>query len=298
MSKHRGNIVYFLGAGRSGTTALATILNSHPDLRYTGELHHFFKYLSTDAYCSCGKRISQCSYWSNIINELPDSIKDNAQAVYQFTHSMEYHTAILPHLLHFTSSKRDRYAYIQQQLIGAIKNNTQAPDIIDAAKYIGRFLALKQAAFSNIKALYLVRDVRGVIWSFQKNVQTSQPPYRTLVYYYIINFIALMLYIFPSRSPILKIYYEDFIHKPDIVLQKIGAFLEHDMETVQQKIHNNASFPITHIVGGNRLKKKQAIKLRRDIEWQNKMPKWKQLLYYILALPLMLIHGYKVFPRS
>ena len=39
------NIIYLLGAGRSGTTLLATLLNNHDSIKTLGEMHQFFEFL-------------------------------------------------------------------------------------------------------------------------------------------------------------------------------------------------------------------------------------------------------------
>ena len=39
------NIIYIMGAGRSGTTALATFLGNNNEIENIGEMHQFFEFL-------------------------------------------------------------------------------------------------------------------------------------------------------------------------------------------------------------------------------------------------------------
>ena len=64
------SIIYLLGAGRSGTTLLATVLNNHTYITTIGEMHQFFEHLEQHKFCSCGEKLNECSFWSGIISKL------------------------------------------------------------------------------------------------------------------------------------------------------------------------------------------------------------------------------------
>ena len=64
------NILYLLGSGRSGTTLIATVLNSTKQIKTLGELHQFYSYACNDKLCSCGETISNCEYWSAIFKKM------------------------------------------------------------------------------------------------------------------------------------------------------------------------------------------------------------------------------------
>ena len=60
----KNKLIYIVGAGRSGTTALATFLNGSENIICLGELHHLPEYVDDNLHCSCGEVLDQCTFWS------------------------------------------------------------------------------------------------------------------------------------------------------------------------------------------------------------------------------------------
>ena len=60
-------VVYVMGAGRSGSTVLDTILNNHEDVIGVGELVHLFiEGSAVKENCSCGEARDTCEIWSSV----------------------------------------------------------------------------------------------------------------------------------------------------------------------------------------------------------------------------------------
>ncbi|SMO87588.1 sulfotransferase family protein [Fodinibius sediminis] len=291
-------ILYILGAGRSGSTILATVLNDNANIRHVGELHHFFSYVDNDDFCSCGLRLSQCEYWSRVLNALSNGIKDKPGEIASLCDGMEYHTVIPHHILGLKKGDTfKKYQEAQEYLINSIRNVDNHQYLLDSAKYIGRFLALRRIYGNDVKGIYLVRDVRGVIRSFQKKVQTQSPPFRTLIYYILINFWAQILYFALPGEQIIKVRYEDIVDNPVATLDRIGDFLDLDLSDSIIKIRNKQPFEIPHIVGGNRLKKSKEVILQKDRDWLENMTTVQKVCYYFFTLPLMLINKYEILKK-
>ncbi|NGP88315.1 sulfotransferase family protein [Fodinibius halophilus] len=287
-------IIYILGAGRSGSTVLATVLNDHKEITNVGELHHFFSYLKNNELCSCGLEFDSCTYWGSVKESLPQKIKDNVDDYEQLAHRMEYHSAIPFYLVGAKPGGNfQKYREAQEQIVQALQT-VDSRYVLDSAKYIGRFLALRKIFNRNIKGIFLIRDVRGVIWSFKKNVQTYRPPLSTILYYWIINSLGQMLVWLLPNKQIIKVRYEDIVDNPKQTFTNIGDFLEIDLSETIKKIEEKESFEIPHLVGGNRLKKSDAITLRKDDKWIKNMSTFRKIGYYLLSFPLMLINKYKI----
>lgn len=287
------DIIYILGAGRSGSTILATTLNNHREINYVGELHHFFSYVKNDSHCSCGKTISKCKHWEKILNGLPSTYIDDPQKFEYLCNKMEYHSSIPLHLMGFKTNREfENYKDVQEKLISSIHQQTSSKYILDSAKYIGRFLALKKIFKNQVKGIFLVRDLRGVICSFKKNVQTQNSPLKTYIYYMAINMTAHLLSILP-KFDIVKIRYEDIVDKPETTFHQIGNFLDLDLSDCAKKIREQKPFKMPHIIGGNRLKASSNIIIKKDQKWLEVMPTYKRILFYLLAFPLMIINKYK-----
>jgi hypothetical protein len=289
-------IIYILGTGRSGSTILATVLNHHEKINFVGELHHFFSYLNKDSYCSCGKTIHSCEFWEKVLSGLPSSFKNEPQKFVQLCRKMEYHSSIPLHMLGFKTGKEFKeYKDVQEKVVSSIDQQISAGYILDSAKYIGRFLALKKIFKNQVRGIFLIRDLRGVICSFKKNVQTQNTPFKTYIYYLTINTIAHFLSILPGFK-ILKIRYEDVVGNPKKTFREIGDFLELDLSECVMKIEEQKPFNIPHIIGGNRFKTLSEVTIKKDEKWLNTMPVYKKIFFFILALPLMIINKYNVLP--
>ena len=63
-------ILYIAGIGRSGSTLLDAMLDSHPELFGAGELTHVFEEIAHDARCSCGNSYSRCDFWQEVLRGL------------------------------------------------------------------------------------------------------------------------------------------------------------------------------------------------------------------------------------
>ncbi len=278
-------IVYLLGAGRSGTTLMATVLNSHEQIETVGEMHQFFEHLQEDKKCSCGSELNRCVFWSPILSELNYKNHQIVSHV-QITSEKERHSNIGKYL--FKKKTNKRYLEIQEKYFTAISKNTNATWLLDSSKYIARFLLLKRSGALNVKGIYVVRDIRGVINSFNKQVQTPKSPMSTIFYYWLINFFGQV--VCALNKDVIKIKYEDFVSNPEIATNLIynHVFVRKSRVTLPNE------FEIPHIIGGNRMKKDKSIVIRKDEQWKNSLSRTEQIKYYMLTFPIMILNKYKI----
>ncbi|MBC2838239.1 hypothetical protein [Robiginitalea sp. SC105] len=248
-------------------------------------MHQFFDYLSMDGYCSCGNQISTCEFWAPILARLSIT-GDQVRQYGDFCNSREAHRKIPALLL---GRKPDsRYLSIQEQVFLVAREASPEPILLDSSKYIARFLLLNRSRAFSLKGIYMVRDIRGVIESFNKKVQTPKKPLATIAYYLLINFFGELVYrIYPN---IIKVRYEDFIRNPQSVVLRILRQADPSRswpETLPD------TFEMPHIIGGNRMKSNQVIRIDPRVKWRENTPAWKQLIYYFAALPTMLANRYR-----
>ena len=277
-----------MGAGRSGTTALATFLGNNNEIQNIGEMHQFFEYLEERKECSCGDQLQKCEFWDNkISNNLIQSSTKNRILSEKF----ESHSSIVKHILQLFSKKEiEEYIEIHQQLLNTIQLDSEKTTLLDSSKYIGRALALDKLENIDLKVIYVVRDLRGVINSFSKNVQTSKSPLSTIVYYLVVNSVSEFVAKILLRKKVVKIRYEDLVNNPLQVFSRLETFLKMDLTDVKNKIIDKQPFSLGHIVGGNRLKKNKEIYFRKDVSWEDKFSLVARVSYYILAFPIMFLN--------
>jgi len=281
-----------MGAGRSGTTVLATFLGNNKEMLNIGEMHQFFEHLDENKECSCGVQIIECEFWNN---KIPNNLIQSSTKNRVLSEKFESHSSIVKHILRLFSKKEmEQYTEIHQQLLNTIQLDSEKSILLDSSKYIGRAMALNNLKQFDLKVIFVVRDVRGVINSFSKNVQTSKKPLSTILYYLIVNSVAEFVAKNLLRKKVVKIRYEDLINNPLKVFSRLEIFLKLDLTDVKNKIIDKQAFQVGHIVGGNRLKKHKEIYFRKDISWEDKFTLIERVTYYILSFPIMLLNRYKL----
>lgn len=285
MRSEKVKLIYLFGAGRSGTTILSTVLNAHKEIKAVGELHQFYEYLSSSSECSCGSPLETCNFWNAIVHRLPYS-QNQVDLALNETEGQEKHKKVLMATFRTPSSS---YISYQKELLTAIYDEIEEKYILDSSKYLARYLWLKKMPLLDVKGIYMVRDVRGVVNSFKKNVQTSRKPLSAIFYYISVNVVAQLVCWFHKGA--LKIRYEDLMEKPNETTQKIFRHLGLETKLFD---FNNEFFEMPHIIGGNRIKSKSKLKLSPDEKWKTEISKSKKIIYYILAFPIMTLNKYKV----
>ena len=260
-----------MGAGRSGTTALGTFLGNNKHILHIGEAHQFFDHLDDDRLCSCGKKLNKCDFWEDrVFNQRtisrPSLFESYISQNRELTEKIESHRNIIKHIFaSFNKSDILQYNQLQQSIIEAVFSDNKNQLLLDSSKYIGRALALNRLHNYNLKVIYVVRDVRGVINSFSKQVQTSKSPISTIMYYLFVNIAAEFVKLIFFRKKIIKIRYEDLINQPFLTLEKLENFLQINLKDVKKKIEKEEPFSVGHIIGGNRLKKNKEIYFRKRV---------------------------------
>jgi len=277
------HLIYLLGAGRSGTTLLATVLNTNSKILTLGEMHQFREHLIGEKQCSCGLALKECEFWSEIIGQLP---KQTAEELL-FSEKKESHHNIPKILL---SNKSDNeYLSIQEEIFTKISNDKPNKILLDSSKYIARYLLLSKSKKINVKGIYVVRDVRGVINSFGKKVQTPRSPLSTIIYYCLINFFGQVVCWRNNR--VIKVKYEDFVSDPEHELSRIYC---HVFEGKEKDMVLPEFLEMPHIIGGNRIKSEKRIVIKPDYKWRSNISRWKQICYYLFTFPFMVINKYKI----
>ena len=289
---HKPTLIYIMGAGRSGTTALATFLGNSREIQNIGEMHQFFDYLNKNKECSCGTLFTECKFWNEKLSPelLNSSFKNRV-----LSEKMESHSSIIKHLFKlFTKQELEQYSSIHFKILEQISINNDKKIILDSSKYIGRALSLNNLKDFDLKVIYVVRDVRGVINSFLKKVQTTKHPLNTILYYLIVNSAASFIATFILKRKVIKIKYEDLVDKPIFLFERLENFLKLDLTDVKSNIKNKKLFEIGHIVGGNRIRSNKNIYLKKDAMWMENFNLIERSIYYILAAPIMIINRYKL----
>jgi hypothetical protein len=297
-------VIYIAGYGRSGSTALDIILGNHSEIASAGEVGLMLEDWS-NRRCSCGRAYADCNFWKGLF---PNSAQP-AQLVH-LVRKLEK-AVFIPRLLLGLVTDDDRQAYsaYQRKIFLHIRSRTGKRFVVDSSKsartFEGRFWALHKLVGQDIYVVHLVRDglatleslcVTGSNWAIVG--YTSAPKllgWRAAYGWLSANLWAFVLgrLLMPNRY--IMIRYEDFLTDPTSTLRSIGKLCGFDPEELIQRVDSDQDFSVGHLVGGNRIRFQEKIKLHRNVRQRCEThPKPHQRLpFMILAGWLNRLYGYR-----
>ncbi len=272
-------IIFILSAAHSGSTLLELILDSHSKIIGVGEINH----LKKDNICSCGKKINECSLWGEIINQKQfGSLIIQRSLINFILGRKKFHLIQGNKLKLLLNSKKmiDFNFYIYNKVL----EKSKATYLIDSSKSIDRLTFLTQCKKIEPIIIHLVRDRRGVAWSFIQKYKKS--PLKTMRNWFLFN---LMVEYLKKKYIYLYVNYENFTDNPEVTIRKILKLINLRYETGMLMFNDF----VHHQVEGNRMRFLNDNRIRKSEAWKIKLPlKYKRLFnilfgcmnYYYLKL--------------
>ena len=310
MKSHKTStkVIYIMGSGHSGSTVLDIVLGNNPDIVSVGELSNFIQKGKTNGeYCACGQPTNTCLFWSNIYWEWARRIEiDEVEGYLSLQNTFEHFKRWF-HLLRkkrrdFQSSRFRAYAECTRALFEAISVVSGKNIIVDSSKNPVRALALSMMPGIDLRLVHLVRDGRGVVWSFMKKGAKGKSIRSKRVYTspwlasfeWLLNNAASGFVLKEADLHGIRIRYEDFVEQPKKVLRNISRALEIGLEPVIDDLLSGREMKIGHNIAGNRVRMTGSIRLRPDYEWKERLPKNDQIAFWLLAGSLARKYGYSL----
>ncbi len=301
-------VLYLAGWGRSGSTMLETVLNQVPELVGGGELKFIWRRgLMQNRRCSCGMPFRDCAFWSKVLVEaytgVPESRLEALDAA-----SERFRTRHLPSLLLPAAPRRyardlDWYRADLAALYRAMVTVSGARHVVDSSKFPSYLFALLQTPGLDVRVVHVVRDPRGVAYSWQRDKADPDapgngrmpklPPALTAAYWSAWN-VATERIVRANRIPYLRLRYEDLIADPH---RAVGAVLDLaglPGAPVPVSPAGEVDVTVSHQVSGNPVRfDRGPIALRDDDEWRRRMGKVPQLVVQAVTTPVRQRYGYR-----
>jgi hypothetical protein len=315
-SQNGGNIqiVYILGSGRSCSTLIASALGQFPGFISVGEINNIWKKgLVLNRLCGCGLPFRECEFWNHVGKAAFGGWESiNSQDVLRLQYSVEgrhYRLAalssLIPNLRPAYSQDLSEYSDILRLLYGAIHRVSGARIIVDSSKDLGQALVLRSLTDAAVSFIHLVRDSRGVAYSWTKRViapdvvnrvayERTKRPATVAIVWLGKNLLCQLLGMVDSR--VLSMRYEAFVENPRQEIERVLAHLGEDSKQYDLAFirpNNSLYIQLGHTVAGNRVRMKAGpLSLRLDNEWYGKMSARDRRLVTILSWPLLARYGY------
>jgi hypothetical protein len=300
-------VIYIIGAGRSGSTVLDTVLGNHPEVESVGELGNTFRAFSNpDEFCACGRQAGDCLFWS--------AVQEQWRKLSGFDHNSQFFElqqrfTRLRHFRHLYAAQTNklgdfnRYIRGERALLEGIALVSNKRIIVDSTKNALRTYALSGMPNVEIFCIHLVRDGRGVVWSLmrpfekdpKKGVQhdlNAKPAWRTALFWVYANTLSEFAMRAFSKTNRLFVRYEDFVENPDSTLTKISQLTAIDYRDVMKLVSEGKSMSVGHTIAGNRARMSGALKLNPDYEWRKRLSSKDARIFWLIGGHMALRYGY------
>ncbi len=304
------NIVYLAGTGRSGSTLIERILETHHKVASAGELGLLWFFATRigvrpgDIPCPCGARLADCPHWNAVFKSAGFTesgireLIDLQSTVYRVRNFPVYFIPILNRKLKKRINKLARH---YERFYHAIAAVTGAVTIIDASKLPWGPLILKRIPGVNVYVKHLVRRPEGFVLSwatvkyhagFGGAPTNTRPPVKAALQWLFLN---LMVETLRFVMPVRRYTYEWFTEKPrqriKELMQDVATFESNSSTAFESEFE--ITFPAGHALLGNpdRFTSGKTV-IRRDERYRTALPLRDRILTIALTLPLFILYGY------
>lgn len=303
-------VLYIAGMGRSGSTLLDLMLGQLPGLLPVGELRHIWKRgVGQNQLCGCGTPFRACPFWTAVGQEAFGGWdKLDVEEMVELERRVDRHRFLpflaLPGLWPAYDKRLRRYRAVLSKLYRAIESAGDGRVVVDSTKDPPFGFLLRDAPGIDLRVVHLVRDARGVSYSWTKKVRKPErvdtvelmdmySPAGMSLRWFVYN--GLVHALERLGVPRLLVRYESLVQSPERELQRIvdAAGEEFKPEDLHFLKSDAVEIDVHHTVAGNPMRFAQGrIRLSVDQEWKTKLSRRNRTLITVLAWPLMRHYGY------
>jgi hypothetical protein len=298
-------VLFLSGLGRSGTTILERVLGELPGVCSAGELVHLWQRgVLDDELCGCGEPFSRCAFWTEVGRR---AFGGWDRALAERMIALRLRVDRTRHVLLAATPairrrERDEYVAVFARLYRAIVETSGRPVVIDSSKHSSLAWVLRTSPDIDLRVLHVVRDSRGVAYSWTKEVRrpeageadlmTRYSPSRSALLWTGHNVALSVLRMTRAKGRLLR--YEDFVADPAGTVRAVAEFAGLRPDGDPSFLHGSqVELGTTHTVAGNPVRFRTGpMTLRRDDDWRRELPRRTQRLVSALTLPLLAGYGY------
>jgi hypothetical protein len=306
-------VVYIAGSGRSGSTLLERMLGGLPGFVNAGEINDMFRRMARyDELCGCGRAFSACDFWVGVgerafggwSRELIDEVVLLQSEVVR----QRYLARLMQPRLAKPRyrAQLERYGEIHSRLYAGIVAQSGARVVVDASKGASFAMAVSRADGVDLRMIHLVRDARGVAFSWAK-ANVTRPhgdgpratmhrfnPLETAGRWAILQAEIAASRRYMQESVLLR--YEDLVARPaeQIIrcVQALGLPIDpsNDLDFINGRTVDLAQ---SHGLSGNPSRFRSGPQeLRADDQWRTDMARWERLSTTAIAAGSLARYGY------
>jgi hypothetical protein len=305
-------VLYLGGLGRSGTTLVERLLGELPGVCTLGEVVHLWQRdIRDDERCGCGERFSACTFWTAIgqraFGGWGEVDVDRVQAL-QATVERTRHIPRLASTRLSPAQKSDvrEYAEYYARVYRAAAEVSGAEVVVDSSKHSALAHCLRWSDELDLRVVHVVRDARGVAYSWTKTVarpetdgaeeMTRYSPGRSALLWNAHN--AAFGLLARRGVAVQRIRYEQFLTDPRSALHELAEYAGLALRAEDLKFIGDGYADLTpgHSAAGNPMRFTVGrLPLRRDDAWIRALPGSQRRLVGAVCAPMLRAYGY---PRT
>jgi hypothetical protein len=234
-------LIYVLSTGRSGSTLLDRLLDTHAEVFTVGELQVLPWELRLErAPCGCGEPVRTCSFWQRSL----DAVGGPPPGLERFRESHGHGRVIRPRLLadallgRVGAARREEaheYAAATARLLTEVRARAAeergAPIryLVDASKDLYRLAWLAHSELFDLRVVHLVRDPRAFVSAMLRGMLPRRGSVRFAGRWVVENALAARF----CRAALAtgastRLRYEDLATRPGDALARLGEWLDLD----------------------------------------------------------------------
>lgn len=301
-------VLYIGGWGRSGSTLLERVLSQATGTLALGEVVHLWERgVRLNQLCACGTAFHDCPFWSRVgADAFGGWDKVDLDRVAHLAGAVDRQRRIPQSARRTPSSafaaEAVEYAAGFQKIYASAAAITGAQVVIDSSKEIPTALVLSQLDDLDLRVLHIVRDSRGVAYSWSKVVERPETsdgepmprfsPVRSTAFWLSGNLTVRGLV--HRGVPVTRMRYEDLVADPTGSIESAWQALDlpgcPDIPMVDTHTVNLGP---SHSVAGNPMRFRTGVtRLRADDAWRTEMPTRDRRVVTAMSYPVLKSFGY------
>ncbi|GAA3336911.1 hypothetical protein GCM10020358_11280 [Amorphoplanes nipponensis] len=291
------------------------LLGELPSVCSLGEIVHLWQRdIRDDERCGCGARFSACTFWKRVGEHAFGHWGNvDVERVHALRGTVE-RTRHIPRLAGAQLPPAQRadvreYASFYAKVYAAAAAVSGARVVVDSSKHSALAHVLRWADDVDLRVVHVVRDARGVAYSWTKTVarpesdgsaeMTRYSPGRSALLWNAHN--AAFGLLARRGVPVRRIRYEQFLTDPRAALRELAeyagvAVTEADLAFLGD---GYADLRVGHSAAGNPMRFSIGrLPLRRDDAWVRALPRGQRRLVGAVCAPMLRAYGYPLNPAA
>ncbi|HET6745263.1 MAG TPA: sulfotransferase [Candidatus Limnocylindria bacterium] len=301
-------VLYIGGSGRSGSTLIDRIIGQLPGFVSTGELRVISNAgVGENRLCGCGQPFDVCGFWTQVGTQAFGGWDAVDRTALHAAGSISYPRAVRALLGGGVAPQPEARRHLVS-LYQAISDQAGGAVVIDSSKGPRYATLLATIPDLDVRAIHLIRDSRGVAYSWSKVVSRPDVPGQDVEMMrmsapqvagrWILH--NAMMELLARNTPVVRVNYETFLARPRQELERILAVVDPDAAPPDLEFLGASSVRLApnHTVMGNPMRMQTGhVALRLDEAWRTAMPGGARALVTAMTWPFLMRYGYPLWAQ-